>query len=369
MTQKGSSQLSVAIIGAGIIGLSIGWQLARANMSVTILDQRHAGKQASWAAAGMLAPYSEAGFIKSDLIEMGKQSLALYPQFLKELQEDSRHALPIEREGTLCAAIDRDDREWLQRQYAFKKSQGMPVHWLSGEEAREIEPLLSPRVASAIWIPSEMQINNHLLIPALKKAFLAQGGSLAECMKITQARMDFDNAWTIQAESGKCYLTDVVINSAGAWANEIQSLFFAEKTTVHPVKGQILSLKMQQHLLLKHMIRTPRVYLAPKQEGVVRVGATSEDQGFNEDSTAGATMELLQNAWEIIPAISEYTIGETFVGLRPVTIDHMPVIGASSVKGAYQAVGHGRSGILLAPYTAYTIKQLITKEFSHASSI
>lgn len=349
---------SIAIIGGGIIGLSIGWQLARENMSVHIFDQRNAGKQASWAAAGMLSPYSEAVNGNLNALQIGKQSLSLYPSFLEELNEDSRTVLPKESEGTLCVAINRDDREWLHRQYTFMKKNGMPVYWLSGEEARQKEPLLSPRVNSGIWIPSERQINNHLLIKALKEAFVARGGTLTEKTKITQLlSRNGNDALKIQAENGQSYYTDIVINATGAWAENIR-----------PIKGQLLNLKMQPHLLLKGMIRTPRIYLAPKQDGIVRVGATSEDQGFNEDIMAGATLELLKNAWEIVPAISEYKMEEITVGLRPVAANHMPIIGASPLKGIYHAIGHGRSGILLAPYTAYLIKKLITKDCSDASS-
>lgn len=359
---------SIVIIGGGIIGLSIGWQLAREKMSVHIFDQRHAGKQASWAAAGMLSPYCEAIDGHLNTLQIGEQSLSLYPSFLEELNEDSRIVMPKESEGTLCVAINRDDREWLHRQYIFKKKNRMPVYWLSGEEARQKEPLLSPRVNSGIWIPSERQINNHLLIKALKDAFVARGGTLTEKTKITSWISHENNALKIHAENGQSYCADIVINTTGAWANQMDPSLICEGMAIRPIKGQLLNLKMQSQLLLKGMIRTPRIYLAPKQDGIVRVGATSEDQGFNEDITAGATLELLENAWEIVPAISEYKVEEITVGLRPVTANHMPIIGASSLKGIYHAIGHGRSGILLAPYTAYLIKKLITKDCTDAGS-
>jgi glycine oxidase len=359
---------SIAIIGGGIIGLSIGWQLARENILVHIFDQRRAGMQASWAAAGMLSPYCEAAYGHSDALQIGKQSLSLYPSFLKELSEDSDIILPKESEGTLCVAINRDDREWLHRQYIFKKKNGMPVYWLSGDEARQKEPLLSPRVNSGIWIPSERQINNHLLIEALKDAFVARGGTLTEMTKITELLgKNGNNGLKIQTENGQSYCVTSVINTTGAWANQIDPSLTCQGMNICPIKGQLLNLKMQSHLLLKGMIRSPRIYLAPKQDGNVRVGATSEDQGYNEDITAGATLELLEHAWEIIPAISEFKIEGITVGLRPMTANHMPFIGASSLNGIYHAIGHGRSGILLAPYTAYLIKKLITKDDSDAN--
>ena len=239
----------------------------------------------------------------------------------------------------------------------------MPVYWLTGEEAREKEPLLSSRVNSGIWIPSERQINNHLLIKALKEAFAARGGILTEKMRIVELCREGDNAVKIKAENGQNFYAGIVINAAGAWANQLDPSLILEGLNVSPIKGQLLNLNMHPHLLLNCMIRTPRIYLAPKQDGSVRVGATSEDRGFNENVSAGAVLELLENAWEVVPAISEYEVEEAVVGLRPVTANHIPFIGASPLKGVYHAIGHGRSGFLLAPYTAYLMKKLMIVNF------
>jgi glycine oxidase len=295
-----------------MIGLSIGWQLQRAGLSVQVYDKRQAGRQASWAAAGMLAPYSE----DERLTKMGEESLALYPRFLQELAEDSGCAFPEEKRGTLWVAVDRDDCEWLRVRYEVKKQLGMPVEWVSGEEAREREPLLSPRVVAGMWIGSEQQVDNRLLVEALKRAFLKRGGELLEGVSLEQP--------TIQA--------------TGAWA-----------PGVRPTKGQLMRLRMPPHLELQQMIRSPRVYLAPKAAGHVCMGATSEDQGFDERVTAGAVLEILEHAWELVPAIAEYPVEELAVGFRPTTPDGMPRIDATT------AIGHGRAGCLLAPYTAYKV--------------
>lgn len=330
------------IVGAGIIGLSIGWQLARRQWPVHIYEQRLAGKQASWSSAGMLAPYSEAVFQNEGLFNICESSMTLYPRYLQELEEDTQCAIPEEKQGTLCVAIDRDDRRWLQRIFEFKKNHGMPVYWISGTEAREREPLLSPKVNSAIWIPSERQVHSQLLLELLKKAFLQKGGHLFE----NQHKIDYEPAEN-----------EVVINASGAWANE----------RVYPVKGQILSLKMTPELHLSCMIRSPRIYLAPKHDDSVKVGATSEEKGFDESCTAGAALELLQNAWEVIPAVSEYQLKEMQAGLRPSTMDHLPIIRRSEKKSCYHAIGHGRAGIMLAPFTVYQLMQILKEDFPHAN--
>lgn len=298
----------VKIAGAGVIGLSIGWQLARAGCRPVIYEQGQAGRQASWAAAGMLAPYSE----EERLFRMGERSLALYPRFLAELAEDSGCTVAKEGQGTLWVALDRDDREWLHGQYQLKRGLGMPVHWVSGEEARAREPLLSARVVAGMWIPEERQVDNRQLVQALKAAFLARGGDLREGVRVASR--------------------EGMIDATGAWAEGVR-----------PTKGQLLRLRMPPHLQLRQMVRSPRVYLAPKQAGHVCVGATSEDQGFDERVMVGATLEILEAAWEAVPAIAEYEVEELVVGLRPTRADGLP-------QGA---TGYGRCGILMAPAAAY----------------
>lgn len=360
---------SIAIIGGGIIGLGIGWQLARENLPVHIFEQRHAGRQASWAAAGMLSPYCEASYNHSNTLKMGEQSLSLYPSFLKELREDTNQIVPHESEGTLCVAITRDDRAWLQRQYNFKKKRDMPVFWLSGEEVLQREPLLSPRVNAGIWIPSERQINNQLLVEAVKDAFLTRGGKLTENLKILEiVGKQGSHSPKIKTETELWHNATIVINTTGAWANELDPSLATSGIHIRPVKGQLLNLIMPSNLMLKGMIRSPRVYFAPKQDGIVRVGATSEDRGFNEDMTAGAAFEILENAREVIPAISEYAIKEIMVGFRPAIATNMPLIGPSSTSGVYHAIGHGRAGILLTPYTAYSMKKIIIEDLLNANS-
>lgn len=354
---------SAIILGAGVIGLSIGWQLAREGWTISILEQRQAGRQASWAAAGMLAPYSEslAGHIQ--LLDIGVKSLSFYPRFLAELQEDSRTVFPRENDGTLYVAINRDDKEWLERNYRFMKRHNMPVQLLSAGEVRQKEPLISPKVTAGLWMPTEKQVNNHLLIEALIKAFKIKNGKLIEEVKALSIDESVNcSLQHIHSECGEKYTADSVVVACGAWTQQFHSNN-SQTSKIYPQKGQLLNLKMSRELTLKSMIRSPHIYMAPKQDGIVRVGATNEDQGFNEEVTAGGVLELLQCATEVVPAISEYTIDHTAVGLRPMTSHQGPLIGATWRKGIYQAVGHGRSGILLAPYTAYFLKELLKKDF------
>lgn len=354
--------MKALIIGGGIIGLSIGWQLARLKWKVEIFDRFIVGQEASRAAAGMLAPYSELGFEDEEHLRQGCQSLALYPIFLDELNSDAGTAITLEKCGTLFVGIDRDDRKFLEHLFQNKIHKGLEITWLTGKEAREKEPLLSPRVSTAAWIASETHINNRALLSALKQAYLKHGGKLHE--KCPVKCIWEENGILKGIQTSDFINGDIVVNAAGAWADKIRK---EPDSSILPNKGQIVTLAMFQHLQLRHMIRTPRVYLAPKRDLSLRIGATSEDVGFNQMVTGGALLELLNAAFEIVPSIEHMQFCEAEAKLRPVTFDRLPCIEETSLKGYFRAVGHGRAGILLTPYAAYEMVNKIT-QIKHATN-
>jgi glycine oxidase len=318
--------MHVRIKGAGIIGLSIGWKLLREGYAVDIYDTGQAGRGASWAAAGMLGPYAEARVGDEALTALGEASLALYPQFLQELSEDCGRAISFESQGTLVVGIDQDDKVLLE--HAFHEKAIL----LHPEQAREIEPLLSPRITSALWIASEWQIDNRRLIDALIAAFVRRGGVLHEYTTLPEER------------------SMLLINAAGSSADP----------RIRPNKGQILTLSAPDHLRLSHVVRSPRVYLAPKSDGSLRVGASSEDVGYLSQNSAGKVRELLNDAAEIVPAMDEMPFQEALFAFRPMTEDRLPLI--EEKESEILAAGHGRCGILLAPYTAQKVIDLIRRK-------
>jgi glycine oxidase len=343
--------VKVAIVGGGIIGLSIGWRLRRAGVEVTIFDRDAAGRAASWVAAGMLAPVSEYGFEHEEIYELGAKSLARYGSFLDELAEDAGRRVKIDTHGTLSVGLDRDDAEALRRVYRFREHRDLPVQWLSGSEAREIEPLLSPRVASGMWIPEDYQVNNHELVDALARAVRALGGEVREHCRVRAVRCGESGVTGIDTESG-AEEADAIIIAAGCWSAQIEGLPEDARPPVRPVKGQIVSLRETDEFKLKRVIRTPDCYLVSKGDGRLLVGATDEDMGFDTEATAGPVMRLIERAWEAVPGIYDLPIESIDVGLRPGSRDHLPIIGETSVPGLVMATGHYRHGILLAPATA-----------------
>lgn len=351
---------SFIVIGGGLIGMSVGWKLVRSGCEVTILEKDNIGGSASTAAAGMLAPYAEVSFEEEALLELGQASHELYPKFLEELGENVDNVPQIFYSGSLIAGLDRDDTERIRRLFDFKEKLDFEAEMVTGSRARDIEPLLSPRVVSAMWLPQDQHIDNRALVQALKEAFLKHGGIIKEHSPATGFEFTED-IHKVHTDEEVFHATDIVM-AAGAWSNSIPGIPEELRIPVRPVKGQIITLKMTEEVQLEHMIRTPRVYLCPKEDGTIRIGATSEEKGFNTDPTAGGMKDLLENAWEALPSIYDLPVTEFFGSLRPASPDHYPMIGKTQQKGFYYAAGFYRHGILLAPVTAYHLADIILED-------
>ena len=354
----------ILIIGGGVIGLGIGWQLAKSGASVTIYEQAKAGRAASWAAAGMLAPLAEAHTEEPELLKLGCQSLALYPQWVQELEADAEMSIGYRVEGTLIVGLEPDDTHQLRHLYASQQDLGLDVEWLTGREAREIEPALSPRVTAAIRCESDHQVDNRLMVKALGRAYQRYGGVL--CESITVERIVIENEVVTGVQTQESFqAADVIILAAGPWSAQIEGLPDAILPPVRPVKGQMLALQMEDGITVKNVIRTVRaryptsVYLVPRTDGRLIVGATSEEMGFDTRLTAGGIFELLRGAWEAVPGIYELPLLETWTGLRPGSRDNAPILGETPLENLIYATGHYRNGILLTPITAYEISKLI----------
>ena len=348
----------VAIIGGGVIGLSIGWQLAKNNLDVTIYDRNLAGQGASWAAAGMLSPRAEAHIQESHLLQLGLASAELYPEWVEELESDSQISVDYRTHGTLMVAIDRDDQAELEHHYAVQLALDLPVEWLTGAETREIEPYLSPRVTGAVSCKNDFQVNNRLMVQALIQAFEKFGGNLRQQTPVRKIEIRNERAIGIQVQEDFIE-ADLIILSAGCWSSQIDGLPDWVRPPVRPVKGQMIALRMASPTTLQHVIYAPDAYLAPKSDGRLLIGATCEEQGFDTKITAGGMFELLRGAWEVLPSIYELPIDETWAGLRPGSRDNAPILGKTQIENLIMATGHYRQGILLTPVTCREINALI----------
>ena len=355
----------ILIIGGGVIGLGIGWQLAKAGASVSIYERTEAGRAASWAAAGMLAPLAEAHTEEPELLKLGCQSLALYPQWVRELEADAGMSIGYRVEGTLIVGLEPDDTHQLRHLHTSQQDLGLEVEWLTGRAAREIEPALSPRVTAAIHCESDHQVDNRLMVKALQRAYQRCGGALHENNAVETIQIENGVATGIKTQDGEKHNGDVIVLSAGCESAQIQGFPEAIRPPVRPVKGQMLALQMEAGITVKNVIRTVRaryptsVYLVPRTDGRLIVGATSEEMGFDTRLTAGGVFELLRGAWEAVPGVYELPLLETWTGLRPGSRDNAPILGETPVENLIYATGHYRNGILLTPITAYEIAKLI----------
>jgi glycine oxidase len=348
----------VLIIGGGTIGLATGFELARSGMGVTVLERDEAGRGTSWLAAGMLAPDTEIGFEELDLYKLNRESRRRWPDFADRVEASSGMTVDYRSEGTLIVADDRDSAEALRRRFEFQQEQGLEVEWVTGEEAREIEPFVAPGLSAAVHSPSDHQVDNRRLMNALRVAFEAEGGRLHEGTAVEAVLPDAERPG-VRTAGGTRLTADRVVVAAGVWSRSIEGLEPDARPPVRPVKGQMIQLRRKRPFDLTHVIRGPDAYLAPKSNGRVIVGATSEEMGFDTTVTAGGLFDLLEGAWEVVPGIRDLPVDETWAGLRPASRDHAPLLGTSAAPGIIMATGHYRHGILLTPVTAEEIARLV----------
>jgi glycine oxidase len=360
--------IDVVVVGAGAIGLSIARRARLAGMSVTVLERDRAGEGASHVAAGMLAPVAEVEFGEAGrrLLELGLRSAAMWPAFASELEASTGLSVGLTRTGTLLVARDGDDARELERQLAFRRSLGLEVRRLRPSEARALEPALAPTVRLALDAPEDHSVDPRLVLAALKDACASAGVRLREHAPV--ARIDFDHApggaprrvTGVTLEEGERVPAGQVVIAAGAWAARIAGLPAGAGLPVRPVKGQILRLRDPAGPgLLRRVVRFRGGYVVPRDDGRYVLGATVEERGFSLEPTAGGVYELLRDAHELLPGLSELEIAELSVGLRPGTPDNAPAIGPGSVEGLAWATGHHRNGILLAPLTAELVARVL----------
>ncbi len=352
-------RMSVAIIGAGVIGLSIGWRLAAAGVPVAIFERGAAGRGASWAAAGMLAAGSEVEPGETALLDLLLASQAMWPGFAADLGAASGIDVQLRTEGTLSVALSQDDLGRLRQTYALQRRLGVQSSWVGRDEALDLEPALNPALAGAVMVAGDHQVDNRVLTEALRRSFVAAGGAL--CVESGDVGVVIAGGRVVGVDSGGVvHRAEQVIVAAGAWTPDVPGLPASARPPVRPVKGQMIALAMDPAApLLTRTVWTQKAYLVPRLDGRLIVGATTEERGFDGAITAGGMLSLLESAWRAAPGIEELPIVESWVGFRPGSRDDAPILGRTDVEGLILATGHHRNGILLAPITARTIAALV----------
>lgn len=351
------TRADVVVVGGGVIGLSVGWRTAQLGMSVIVVERDPAPRGASWVAAGMLAPVGESNFGDEPLLRLNLESARRYPLFLEELTQAAGVPIDAATDGSLHAALHRDQAAALRRLFDFSLEAGLEVEWLGAEACRELEPMLHPNTQSGMFAAGESAVDPRQLLEALTAAFTRAGGTIQSGATVTRV-----DTGKVTLRTDQMIFADRVILCAGAATPAIEGVPEEVRRALRPVKGQILRLRDGGGTpAIRRMVITDDVYLVPRKQGELVVGATEEEHG-DTLVTAGGVFELLRAAQEVLPAIREMELAETSAASRPGTPDNAPLIGPTSIEGVIAAVGHYRNGILLAPVTSDYIAQLIAKD-------
>jgi len=340
----------VCIVGGGVIGLALAFELAERGREVTVLEAGGLGERsAAGVAAGMIAPYAEADVAPGPLTRLALESHRRYPEFIARLEARAGSNTGFDRTGTLVVAAHRDHRALLLQLEAFQEERGLAARRVTAEEARQLEPMLGPAVGGGLLLESDWQIDPRRLLRALVRALTGLGGTFVDHAEVTRFRENacgYEVVYRRDGEEARLVAGQLVL-AAGAWTGILAR--DAVRLPMRPVRGEILRLRGER--LFRRVVRSPAVYLVPRSDGELVVGATAEERGFDANVRAGAVHLLLREAMRVAPAIEELELAECSVGFRPALRDHLPAIGAIGER-LFVATGHYRNGVELAPITA-----------------
>lgn len=363
MSRVEQHAVDAVVIGAGVIGLSVAFELGRAERRVLVLERGAAvACGATRASGGMLAPVSEVEFETDELVRLAGDSLRRYPGFIAEIERIGEIDCGYRDEGTLWVALEHDDLAELQHLAGSLAAKQLEAHWLDTDEIHAAEPHLTGRVLGGLRVASDHQVDPRALCLGLERAASRCGCRVETGVVVRAVETADDGRLVVRgvrsdgAPFGVC--TPTVVLAAGAWSMHEMTLPI-ERLSLRPVKGQLVRLRGAN--LLRHVVRTPHVYIVPRADGQLLIGATMEEMGFDTTPTAGATMDLLRRSWQALPGIYDLELVEVSVGLRSAVDDHLPVVGETNVPGLYLACGHFRNGVLLAPATGHYLARWIVE--------
>lgn len=353
----GGTNRDIVIIGGGIIGCAIAESLAGRGLSVTLLERGHIGHEASWAAAGMLAPQSEMSE-PGPYMDFCLESRRMYASVAQRIRAETAIDPQYRTEGMLYPAFSEREEATITGRARWQSAAGLGVEVLSADRAREAEPRLSDRIRMAVHFREDHQLDPRLMTRGYMIAARQKGADLREYAPVlgVMKKNDRVTGVTLPGEEIFC---DRVIVAAGSWSGLLEGLGVTIPT--YPVKGEVALLQGPAGLF-SHILHSERVYLAPRLDGRVVVGATEfHDAGYDKSVRAGSLHTLMENAFELLPALGAAELVDSWAGLRPGTPDRKPVLGESGVEGLILATGHFRNGVLLAPVTAEVITELVTE--------
>ena len=345
----GTTVKKVIIIGGGIIGCAVAWRLAGEGDQVTILERGRLGQEASWAAAGMIAPQAEAQG-PGAFFDLCIRARDVFDQTVGALIAESGVDPEYDRNGILYLAFNDAERAELEERARWQVGAGGAVEELSSAAARKLEPAISGEVVYALRMPLDRRVDNRKLTRAYAAAAILKGVNVLEGVQVAEVIIDHNCANGVRTHDGHVHEADLVIDAAGAWAGELRGLE-SDRVATYPVRGQILCFESRPGSLSESVF-SPRGYLVPRRDGRVLAGSTMEEAGYNKAVTLAGIEKIARGAATMVPGMDDLPFREAWAGLRPATRDFMPVLGPSpSAANVLYAAGHFRSGILLSALT------------------
>jgi glycine oxidase len=394
--------LDAVFVGGGVIGLAGAWRAAQGGARVCVVERAEPPAGATNVAAGMLAPVGELSFGEPELLRMMLAAAELWPDFVAELEAASGQSIGYQRNGALDLALDRDEAGELRRRHDLQRQLGLEAEWLTPRRCRELEPGLTTSFGGGVLAPGDASVDPRRLALALAAALREAGGELRTGTEVVDGLWDGrrlvgvrtvpagapTDAAALFAEVGATppapadddahvlgspvgdqshgvdVHADAVVLCNGAWSGQTPWLPPEVRPPVRPVKGEVIELRGRDGdpPPVNRNIASERIYLVPRDDGRLVVGATQEERGFDTTVTAGGVHELLREAYRVLPDIAEMALVGMIAGLRPGSPDNLPIVGRGAVDGLVLATGHFRNGIVLAPLTADAVAATLAGE-------
>jgi glycine oxidase len=349
------------VIGAGLIGSAVALRLAQDGLRVALVEKTVPGREASWAAAGMLSPAPDAP-ASIPLVPFGRASLSLYPRFIAEIEELSGHSTGFRSDGAIELIFSAEAERELSTLIALHHALGLRSEPLALDEAYKLEPALTRRAQAAAFLPYEASVDSRALTEAVLAAGLAAKVELFPNTRVRRIVSERGRCTGVRTQDGALFSAQNVVVAAGAFSGLLEGV--DSPLRARPIRGQMVALKSQE-AHLRHVVRCERGYIVPRDSEVPQrmvTGSTLEDAGFDKHVTPRGLERILCTAQELVPILANAEVVELWCGLRPDTPDHLPLMGPAGIEGLTIATGHYRNGILLAPITAKLVREWIVEK-------
>jgi glycine oxidase len=351
----------IVIVGGGIMGGSIAFELAKRKLNVAVLDRQELMHEASWAAAGMLSPAPDCA-AAIPVVPLGRASLAMYSKFVDEVEQASAIRTGYRPGGAVIVISGEDAEQEVDKLVTLHRGLGLACEPLPLDQARNMEPALGQDACATALLPDECSIEPRPLTAAVLNAASAAGVTVLPGTEVVSLALDGKKCVGVKTSSGETIYAAQVVLAAGCWSSQILNAVPYAPTV--PLRGQLIALR-HSGTPIRNVLRSERGYIVPRgrtSPQTVILGSTIENAGYEKRVTSGGLEKILAAANALVPELANAEVIETWSGLRPGTPDQLPILGPADIEGLVFATGHYRNGILLAPITAKLVGEWIMEK-------